>query len=43
MGDNADNIIVLMHDTYNKETTLKSLKESIKFLKEKGFEFRTIK
>ena len=43
LGDNADNIIVLMHDTYNKETTLKSLKESIRFLKEKGFEFRTIK
>lgn len=43
LGDNADNIVVLMHDTYNKETTLNSLKESIKFLKEKGFEFRTIK
>ncbi|WP_297630103.1 polysaccharide deacetylase family protein [uncultured Clostridium sp.] len=43
LGDKADNIVVLMHDTNGKETTAESLRETINFLKKKGFEFRTIK
>ncbi|MGL4876314.1 MAG: polysaccharide deacetylase family protein [Clostridium sp.] len=42
-GEMADNLVVLMHDTYGKENTAKSLRESIKYLKSKGFEFRTMK
>lgn len=42
-GDTADNLVVLMHDTYGKENTAKTLKESIEYLKSKGFEFRTMK
>jgi peptidoglycan/xylan/chitin deacetylase (PgdA/CDA1 family) len=43
LGPNADSVIVLMHDTYGKEETAKSLQGIINTFKEKGFEFRTIK
>ncbi|MDS0528580.1 polysaccharide deacetylase [Clostridium sp. SHJSY1] len=43
LGKNADSVIVLMHDTYGKEETVKSLQSIIDVFKEKGFEFRTIK
>ncbi|MGL4849167.1 MAG: polysaccharide deacetylase family protein [Clostridium sp.] len=42
-GDTADNLVLLMHDTYGKENTAKTLKESIRYLKSKGFEFKTMK
>lgn len=35
--------VVLMHDTYGKEETAKALPEMIKYLKEQGYEFRTMK
>lgn len=35
--------IILMHDTYGKEETAKSLPEIIDFLRENGYEFHTIK
>lgn len=35
--------VVLMHDTYGKEETAKALPEIIKYLKEQGYEFRTMK
>jgi len=35
--------VVLMHDTYGKVETAKALPEIIKYLKEQGYEFRTMK
>lgn len=35
--------IILMHDNYGKEETAKALPEIIKYLKEQGYEFRTMK
>jgi peptidoglycan/xylan/chitin deacetylase (PgdA/CDA1 family) len=35
--------VILMHDTYGKEETAKALPEIIKYLKEQGYEFRTLK
>ena len=35
--------VVLMYDTYGKEETTKALPEIIKYLKEQGYEFRTMK
>ena len=35
--------VILMHDTYGKEETAKALPEIIKYLKEQGYEFRTMK
>jgi len=35
--------VVLMHDTYGKGETAKALPEIIKYLKEQGYEFRTMK
>ena len=32
-----------MHDTYGKEETAKALPEIIKYLREQGYEFRTMK
>ena len=43
LGPNADSVVILMHDTYGKEETVKSLQGIIDYLKEKGFEFRTMK
>ncbi len=43
LGENADSITILMHDTYGKENTVKTLPRIIEYLKERGFEFRTIK
>ncbi|MDS0528581.1 polysaccharide deacetylase [Clostridium sp. SHJSY1] len=43
LGPNADSVIILMHDTYGKEETAKSVQPIINIFKEKGFEFRTIK
>lgn len=36
-------LIILMHDTYGKEETAKALPEIIKYLKEQGYEFKTLK
>ncbi|MDD3839835.1 MAG: polysaccharide deacetylase [Clostridia bacterium] len=38
-----DNIIVLMHDSATKKTTLDALPEIIKFLKSKGYNFKILK
>ncbi|MDS0525879.1 polysaccharide deacetylase family protein [Clostridium sp. SHJSY1] len=43
LGPNADSVVILMHDTYGKEQTAKSLQGIIDIFKEKGFEFRTMK
>ena len=43
LGPNADSVVLLMHDTYGKEETVKALPQIIEYLKGKGFEFRTIK
>lgn len=43
LGPNADSIVFLMHDTYQKENTVKALPEIIEYFKAKGYEFRTIK
>ena len=43
LGPDADSVVILMHDTYGKEETVKSLQGIIDYLKDKGFEFRTIK
>ena len=43
LGPNADNVVLLMHDTYGKEETVKALPLIIEYLQDQGFEFRTIK
>ena len=43
LGPNADSVVLLMHDTYGKEETVKALPRIIEYLQSKGFEFRTIK
>ena len=43
LGPDADSVVLLMHDTYGKEETVKALLQIIEYLQEKGFEFRTIK
>lgn len=43
LGDKADSIVFLMHDTYGKKETVKALPEILEYFKNKGFEFKTIK
>ena len=43
LGENADSIVVLMHDTYGKSETVKALPKVIEYFKNKGFEFKSIK
>ncbi|WP_294131236.1 polysaccharide deacetylase family protein [uncultured Clostridium sp.] len=43
LGPNADSVVLLMHDTYGKEETVKALPQIIEYLQGQGFEFRTIK
>lgn len=43
LGEDADSIVILMHDTYGKEETVKALPQVIEYLQAKGYEFRTIK
>ena len=43
LGPNADSVVLLMHDTYGKEETVKALPLIIEYLQDQGFEFRTIK
>ena len=43
LGANADSVVLLMHDTYGKEETVKALPQIIEYLQSQGFEFRTIK
>lgn len=40
---NKTKVIILMHDTYGKEETAKALPGIIKYLKDKGYEFRIFK
>lgn len=37
-----DQVILLMHDTFGKEKTVKALPEIIKYYKDEGYEFKTI-
>lgn len=41
--ENKEKAVILMHDTYNKEETVKALPMVIKYLKEQGYEFRIIR
>ena len=43
LGEDADSIVILMHDTYGKEETVKALPQVIEYLQANGYEFRTIK
>ena len=43
LGPNADSVVLLMHDTYGKEETVKALPQIIEYLQSNGYEFRTIK
>ena len=36
-------VVLLMHDTYGKEETVKALPSIIKYFKDNGYEFRTLK
>ena len=40
---NREKAVILMHDKEGKEETAKALPQIIDYLKEQGFEFRTIK
>ncbi|GIM29620.1 polysaccharide deacetylase [Clostridium polyendosporum] len=42
-ANGKDKLIVLMHDTYGKESTAQALPEIIKYLKEQGYDFKTLK
>lgn len=42
LGD-KEKAIILMHDTYSKEETVKALPMVIKYLEDNGYEFRTIR
>ena len=35
-------VVMLMHDTYGKEETVKALPTIIKYFKDNGYEFRTL-
>lgn len=43
LGPDADSVVLLMHDTYGKEETVKALPQIIEYLQSQGFEFRSIK
>lgn len=43
LGPNTDNIVLLMHDTYGKEETVKSLPHIIEYFQGEGFEFKSMK
>jgi len=43
LGPNADSVVILMHDTYGKEETIKALPEIIEYLQSESFEFKSIK
>ena len=43
LGPNADSVVLLMHDTYGKEETVKALPRIIEYLQSQGYEFGTIK
>ena len=37
-----DMVVMLMHDTYGKEETVKALPTIIKYFKDNGYEFKTL-
>lgn len=37
-----EKVVILMHDTYGKEETAKALPQIIEYLKDQGYEFRTL-
>lgn len=41
-SEGKEMVVLLMHDTYGKEETAKSLKEVIKHYKDNGYEFKTL-
>lgn len=42
-SSNKEKVVVLMHDTYGKEKTAEILPDIIKYFKEQGYEFKTIR
>lgn len=43
LGPDADSIVLLMHDTYGKEETVKALPSIIEYYKSKGFVFKAMR
>lgn len=43
LGPEADSIVLLMHDTYGKEETVKALPNIIEYYKSKGFVFKAMR
>lgn len=43
LGPEADSVVLLMHDTYGKEETVKALPSIIEYFQNNGFEFKTMK
>ena len=41
-AEGKEMVVILMHDTYGKEETAKSLAGIIKYFKNNGYEFRTL-
>ena len=42
-AEGKEMVVMLMHDTYGKEETVKALPTIIKYFKDNGYEFRTLK
>ena len=42
-SEGKEMVVLLMHDTYGKEETVKALPAIIKYFKDNGYEFRTLK
>ena len=42
-SEGKEMVVLLMHDTYGKEETVKALPTIIKYFKDNGYEFRTLK
>ena len=41
-SEGKEMVVLLMHDTYGKEETAKSLPTIIKYFKDNGYEFKTL-
>ncbi len=41
-SEGKEMVVLLMHDTYGKEETVKALPTIIKYFKDNGYEFRTL-
>ena len=41
-SEGKEMVVLLMHDTYGKEETVKALPQIIKYFKDNGYEFKTL-